>query len=1392
MRIYRFASSALALVAILCSHSAFAAMPPDMRGTPINTGTTGVRVSARTDCAPGRTDIDQDVNNVRARLQTGGDVWWDGSMGRYIVPKPPPGELEVSSIFAAAVWLGGYDNADNLKLAAQQYGRGNGSFDYWPGPLDEDSGEISSSSCSNWDKFFVVNASEVREHQRLFAASLRGEITYTADMIPEGVKGWPGRANPYFFDVHQFEPQTTDQGLAGFYEYCDDDGNCNIDNIYDPLQGDYPIIEIEGCTDFYNPIEDFRDAPQFPDQMIFWVYNDNGNVHEQSVGSEPLQMEVQVQAFAYSTNDALNNMTFQRYKLVNRGRDLLTDTYFGIWIDGDLGCSEDDYIGCDTTRSLAYYYNTDPIDGSAGATCSGVNTYGSDVPLIGIDYFRGPKEVIELPDTTIERELGMSSFTYFIRPDLAPLASMSDPRMPGEYYALLTGSWKDGTAYTAEGTGYQTNGFETKFVFPSPPRASGPDVWSMCSENLGESDRRTIQASGPFKLNPGDVNELIIGVPWIADEETYPCPLLDRLLAADDLAQNLFDACFDITDGPDAPDVDIIELDRKLTLVLTNDEEASNNAFLSYEELDLLAPDGVSDSLYRFEGYKVYQLRNESVSIAALDDPTQARLIAQSDLDNGVMELYNWNTIVNPLDPSRPVFEPEAQVEASNFDEGIQTVIRITTDQFASGQDTRLINHKPYYFTVVSYAFNSYEDFDPITVTGQPRPYLEGRNNIMTYVGVPRPITDVVLPGDNIGAQVTRLDGVGTSNFFLDLAEGERERLFENSDFMPVYQRGMAPVVARTYNPFESRNGLYRIEFMDETMGNDTLSEDGTWTMYNQDGDVVIEGQSFTFINEQVIGELGVSVTLGQVDEPGSRESPSNGCIGYELEVLEEGSNWFGAVPNRYSQLITGDDDTLSFSVVGESFNFVQNLLADQTGPTGDENDAAVFDKDPEAGLTTCFDDQWYPFGLIAFENPNAQLGLISPGYQRGATRTQDTAYLRRLNNVDIVFTDDKSLWSRCVVVETVTPDFTVVAGLESEGGAQQFDLRQAPSVSKEDADGDGMPDPDGDGMGMGWFPGYAIDVETGQRLNIFFGENSAIHYSDDPFSPYNLEYARGSDNELELTGRDMIFNPTQDIVRLGPGIRNFFLYQAIAGGHHYIYVTREPYDGCEEIRTQLEIGRPPNVRDALKNITYSTIPIPTQPLKSYADGLIPTDIVTKLRVQNEFAVAEEYDENERYGEAPTGVNQGYPAYELEFRGVEAQAVPLEKGDSILSFVNVVPNPYYGYSEYEINEFSNLIRITNLPARADVTIYTLDGKFIRQYRRAETDPGVDVNPDDLRVNNRAIRSRQIYPDLDWDMKNQEGIPVASGVYLIHVNAFELGETTVKAFIIQRAFDPAGL
>jgi hypothetical protein len=64
-----------------------------------------------------------DVNNVRARIHTGGDMWWNldtgggGGKGLYFVP----GNTQKTSMFSAALWIGGLDVNGQLKLAAQRY-----------------------------------------------------------------------------------------------------------------------------------------------------------------------------------------------------------------------------------------------------------------------------------------------------------------------------------------------------------------------------------------------------------------------------------------------------------------------------------------------------------------------------------------------------------------------------------------------------------------------------------------------------------------------------------------------------------------------------------------------------------------------------------------------------------------------------------------------------------------------------------------------------------------------------------------------------------------------------------------------------------------------------------------------------------------------------------------------------------------------------------------------------------------------------------------------------------------------------------------------------------------------------------------------------------------------
>ena len=107
----------------------------------------------------------------------------------------------------------------------------------------------------------------------------------------------------------------------------------------------------------------------YGDQSIWWVFNDAGNFHGET-GGDQIGLEIQAQAFAFKTTDVLSDMTFYNYKIINRSNETLNETYFGQWVDPDLGNYLDDYVGCDVNLGLGYCYNGDDDDegmqGSAG------------------------------------------------------------------------------------------------------------------------------------------------------------------------------------------------------------------------------------------------------------------------------------------------------------------------------------------------------------------------------------------------------------------------------------------------------------------------------------------------------------------------------------------------------------------------------------------------------------------------------------------------------------------------------------------------------------------------------------------------------------------------------------------------------------------------------------------------------------------------------------------------------------------------------------------------------------------------------------------------------------------------------------------------------------------
>ncbi len=117
-----------------------------------------------------------------------------------------------------------------------------------------------------------------------------------------------------------------------------------------------------------------------------------------------------------------------------------------------------------------------------------------------------------------------------------------------------------------------------------------------------------------------------------------------------------------------------------------------------------------------------------------------------------------------------------------------------------------------------------------------------------------------------------------------------------------------------------------------------------------------------------------------------------------------------------------------------------------------------------------------------------------------------------------------------------------------------------------------------------------------------------------------------------------------------------------------------------------------------------------------------------------------------------------------------------------LDIIRVVPNPYYGYSTYEGNRLETKVKITNLPSDCIVRIYTLNGTLIRTLNRNME------NMEDQFTYTNDFKQAKWLPYIEWDLKNQNGILVASGMYIIHIESPKFGEKIIKWFGIMRPYD----
>lgn len=103
-----------------------------------------------------------------------------------------------------------------------------------------------------------------------------------------------------------------------------------------------------------------------------------------------------------------------------------------------------------------------------------------------------------------------------------------------------------------------------------------------------------------------------------------------------------------------------------------------------------------------------------------------------------------------------------------------------------------------------------------------------------------------------------------------------------------------------------------------------------------------------------------------------------------------------------------------------------------------------------------------------------------------------------------------------------------------------------------------------------------------------------------------------------------------------------------------------------------------------------------------------------------------------------------------------------ELAKSQVDKINVFPNPYYGVNTEELNKYNKFVIFSHLPTKATIRIFNLAGVHVR-----------------------TIQKDNVDQFQRWDLANESGLPVASGLYIAYIDLPELGETKIlKIAIIQ--------
>jgi hypothetical protein len=528
----------------------------------------------------------------------------------------------------------------------------------------------------------------------------------------------------------------------------EDSPSFNADFAEWPTEQGAPFADLDG-DGVYNPNTDkpallWGNDVVYPDMMMFAVYNDADPAYHTWIWgqSAPLGVEVRQLSWAYNRAGPFGQMIFMRFEIINKSNTVWDSAYLCVWSDPDLGNGFDDCSGVDTTvfdtatgekRNLAFVYNGTNNDGGSAS-------YGANPPAVGYKYFQGPRVPGLATDTARwsgkripgYKNLNMSGFNFYCNPGQGGCTNPDwyDPSRYSQTYNVMNGltvtgkQWTDPHLLTT-----------TKFVFAGDPvRRTG---W-IYTDLLQPSDVRFTLPAGPFKIMPGDTQQVVVGTMVARGSSNLNSITVLRQYA--DLSQTLFNNNFKLPPAPPSPVVNYSYVDG--SLLLTWDKRAES--FSNYDER-------FAQTTWKFHEYAVYQTNDP-----LLGPDARTEKIGAWYVPGGRKSVYDWQAVPGADNPVwLKIWE--------GVDSGIVNHMLLTEDRLTGSS---FIPGRPYYFFVTATAIAEYNDADTTkqkTISGLK--VLSSPKNVITII--PRsPVEGTVFPiGSNFGDIIPHNRWINANNY---------------------------------------------------------------------------------------------------------------------------------------------------------------------------------------------------------------------------------------------------------------------------------------------------------------------------------------------------------------------------------------------------------------------------------------------------------------------------------------------------------------------------------------------------------------------------------------------------------------------------------------------------